>query len=96
MEMKGDTFIGGSFDEFLREEGVLEEVERVAVKRVLAYQIAELMKQKSISKSEMAQLMKTSRSALERLLDPENNSVTLVTMERAAHVLGKELRLVLA
>jgi len=96
MEMKGDTFIGGSFDEFLREEGVLEEVERVAVKRVLAYQIAELMKQKSISKSEMAQLMKASRSSLERLLDPENNSVTLVTMERAAHVLGKELRLVLA
>ncbi len=96
MNTRGEAYVGSSFDEFLREEGILEEVERVAVKRVLAYQIAELMEKQSISKSEMANLMKTSRSALERLLDPENNSVTLSTMERAAHVLGKELRLVLA
>jgi antitoxin HicB len=92
----GKDHIGSDFSDFLREEGMLEEVEKVAIKRVLAMQIADLMNEKSITKTEMARLMKTSRSALDRLLDPENTSVTLGTMERAAHILGKELHLVLA
>lgn len=87
--------IGSDFDDFLIEEGLLEEAEAVAVKRVLAYQINELMKAQNLSKTEMARRMRTSRAALERLLDPENRSVTLHTMDKAARSLGKRLRLTL-
>ena len=90
-----ENYIGSDFDDFLAEEGILEETEAVAVKRVLAYQINELMKEKMISKAEMARRMKTSRAALKRLLDPENSSVTLQTMDKAAQSLGKHLRLTL-
>lgn len=90
-----EKHIGSDFDDFLAEEGLLEEVEAVAVKRVLAYQISEMMKEQSLSKSEMARRMKTSRAALERLLDPDNRSVTLHTMDKAARSLGKRLRLTL-
>lgn len=85
--------IGNSFDDFLEEEGMLAETESVAIKRVLAYQVAQLMKTKKISKVAMARRMNTSRSALDRLLDPQNTSITLQTMERAAHVMGKRLRI---
>lgn len=85
--------LGSDFDDFLAEEGLLAEVEAVAVKRVIAYQIAELMREAKLSKTELARRMKTSRSALERLLDPSNESVTLHTLERAAQVLGKRLRI---
>jgi predicted XRE-type DNA-binding protein len=88
--------IGNSFDDFLEEEGLLAETESVAIKRVLAYQVAELMKKKKLSKVAMASKMNTSRSALDRLLDPQNTSITLQTMERAAHVMGKRLRIDLA
>jgi predicted XRE-type DNA-binding protein len=87
--------IGSDFDDFLAEEGLLEEAEAVAVKRVLAFQIKELMESQNLSKTEMAHRMKTSRAALERLLDPENQSVTLHTMDKAARSLGKRLRLTL-
>jgi antitoxin HicB len=87
--------LGSNFDDFLAEEGLLEEAEAVAVKRVLAYQINELMKTQNITKAEMARRMKTSRAALDRLLDPENRSVTLHTMDKAARSLGKRLRLTL-
>jgi len=87
--------IGSDFDNFLAEEGILEETETTAIKRVLAYQITRLMQEQNISKSEMARRMNTSRAALERLLDPENRSVTLHTMENAARSLGKRLRLTL-
>ncbi len=87
--------IGSDFDDFLAEEGLLEEAEAVAVKRVLAFQIKELMESQNLSKTEMARRMKTSRAALERLLDPENQSVTLHTMDKAARSLGKRLRLML-
>jgi antitoxin HicB len=90
-----EEFIGSNFDDFLTEEGLLEEAEAVAVKRVLAFQIKELMESQNLSKAEMARRMKTSRAALERLLDPENRSVTLNTMDKAARSLGKQLRLVL-
>ncbi len=83
---------GGGFDEFLEEEGLLGEVEAVAAKRVLARQFELAMKKKHLTKVTMAKRMRTSRSALDRLLDPENSSVTLQTLERAAMVLGKKLR----
>jgi DNA-binding Xre family transcriptional regulator len=85
--------IGSNFDEFLAEEGLLTAVEAVAVKRVLAYQIEQLMIAQNISKTAMAQRMNTSRAALNRLLDPANPSVTLQTLERAASVLGKRLQI---
>jgi transcriptional regulator with XRE-family HTH domain len=71
-------------------------VQAVAIKRVIAYQIAEEMKKKKLSKTQMASRMKTSRAALERLLDPENASITLITLERAASALGKKLKVQLA
>lgn len=85
--------VGSSFDDFLVEEGLLAEAEAVAVKRVIAWQIEELMRQKQLSKSAMARQMATSRASLDRLLDPANESVTLQTLERAAQVLGKRLRI---
>jgi antitoxin HicB len=88
--------IGSNFDDFLKEENLYEQAQAVAIKRVIAYQIAEEMKKKKLSKTEMANRMKTSRAALERLLDPDNASITLVTLERAASALGKKLTVQLA
>jgi DNA-binding Xre family transcriptional regulator len=88
--------IGRAFDDFLKEEKIYEQVQATAIKRVIAYQIAEEMKKKKLSKTEMASRMKTSRAALERLLDPENASITLITLERAASALGKKLMVQLA
>jgi DNA-binding Xre family transcriptional regulator len=85
--------LGSNFDDFLIEEGILAEVEAVALKRAIAYQVAELMKEKNLTKTAMAERMETSRAALERLLDPANESVTLQTLERAAMALGKRLRI---
>ena len=84
--------IGGNFDDYLKEEGVLAEVEATATKRVIAYQIREMMKRKKINKSRLALQMGTSRSALERLLEPENVSVTLLTLEKVALALGRKLK----
>lgn len=83
--------VGSSFDEFLQEEGLLEEATAAAVKRVIAFQLAEKMSEHSLSKSEMARRMATSRSALDRLLDPENVSVTLQTLQSAVQALGGRL-----
>ncbi len=88
--------IGSNFDDFLKEEKIYEQVQAAAIKRVIAYQIAEEMKKKNLTKTEMASRMKTSRAALERLLDPENASITLITLERAASALGKKLSVQLA
>jgi predicted XRE-type DNA-binding protein len=82
---------GSSFDDFLQEEGILEEVEIAAAKRVLAWEIEQLMKAQGLNKSKMAELMNTSRSSLSRLLDPEAD-VTLSTLEKAANSLGRKLR----
>lgn len=84
--------IGSNFDDFLKEEGVLEQTEAVAIKRVIAFQIEEIMHCKNITKTMMAKRMHTSRSALERLFDPENESATLLTLNKAAAVLGKKLK----
>ncbi|HQU37271.1 MAG TPA: XRE family transcriptional regulator [Anaerolineales bacterium] len=88
--------MGSNFDDFLREEKLLEQAQAVAIKRVIAYQIAEEMKARKLSKTEMADKMRTSRAALERLLDPANSSVTLSTLERAASALGEKLKVELA
>ena len=90
---KRNPHLGSNFDDFLAEDGILADVESVAIKRVLAFQIAQMIEQQNISKSEMARRMNTSRSSLDRLLDPENDSVTLQTLERAAQALGKRLRI---
>ena len=84
--------VGSSFDEFLDEEGMLEDVTAVAVKRFIAFQLARQMAERSISKAEMARRMETSRSALDRLLDPDNSSVTLQTLQSAAQALGGRLK----
>jgi hypothetical protein len=84
--------IGSNFDDFLREEGIFEEVRAAAIKRAIALQVSDEMKLRKLTKSEMAMRMKTSRAALERLLDPANASVTLSTLERAASALGKKLK----
>lgn len=84
--------IGSDFDDFLRDEGVLDEAEAVATKRAIAYQLVQEMERANISQSELARRMKTSRSSVERLLDPANPSVTLVTLERAASAIGKRLK----
>jgi folylpolyglutamate synthase/dihydropteroate synthase len=88
--------LGSRFDEFLREEQLLEAAEATAVKRVIAYQIEREMKRRKLTKTAMAGRMRTSRAALERLLDAANASVTLSTLERAAAALGKRLRVELA
>ena len=82
---------GSSVEDFLREEGLYEAASARAIKEVLAWQIEREMERQGISKAEMARLMKTSRSALDRLLDPENESVTLSTLFRAAAALGSDL-----
>ncbi|MBM3532701.1 MAG: Fis family transcriptional regulator [Alphaproteobacteria bacterium] len=82
---------GSRFDDFLEEEGLLAEAEAVAIKRVLAWQVAEAMRARKLSKDAMAKRMRTSRSQLDRLLDPETASVTLATMTRAAAAVGKRL-----
>ena len=88
--------IGTSFDDFLQEEGLLATAEATAVKRIIAYQIEKEMETRHISKSALARMMQTSRSSLDRLLDPENASVTLLTMESAALALGRKLKVQLA
>lgn len=85
--------VGSSFDSWLREEGIYEEVTAKALKRVLARQVEAAMKEKQLSKAEMARRMRTSRAALARLLDPEYDAVTLSTLRKAAVAVGRELRL---
>lgn len=94
--MRQHKHIGSSLDEMLAEDGSLAEVEAAALKRVIAWQVSRGMDQRRMSKTDMARAMRTSRAALDRLLDPANESVTLRTMARAAKVLGKRLRLELA
>ena len=82
---------GSSFDSFLDEQRIRGEVEAVAVKRVLAWQLAQAMKRQQKTKQAMARELRTSRSQLDRLLDPQNTAVTLDTVTRAARALGKRL-----
>lgn len=85
--------LGSDFDDFLKDEGLLDKVEAVAIKKVITYQLKNAMKQKHVTKSKMAEKMHTSRSSLDRLFDPKNTSVTLNTLVKAAYILGKKLRI---
>ncbi len=82
---------GSTFDSFLEQEGIREEVEAVAIKRVLAWQLEQAMHEQQKTKQAMAKQLHTSRSQLDRLLDPRNASVTLETITRAARALGKRV-----
>jgi len=85
--------MGSSLDEFLAEENLLESSQSVAIKRVLSWQITQFMSRQNLSKSAMAARMNTSRSALDRLLDPDNESVTLNTLQNAARAIGAHLEM---
>ncbi len=91
--MTTNPYIGSSLDDLLEEDGILDEVEAIAIKRILAWQVSQLMQEKGLTKTAMAQEMNTSRAALDRFLDPENTSVTLNTMVNAAKAVGKRLNI---
>jgi len=82
-----------TLDDFLKQEGKLEEFQAVAIKEVLAWQIAEAMKAQNLSRKRLAERMKTSRSQISRLLDPKDGNVTIATLQRAAKMVGRTLRL---
>lgn len=85
--------IGSTFDSFLEQEGIFDEVDVLAQKRIIAWQIEQAMAEQNINKVDMAERMKTSRSQVDRLLDPQNNKVQLNTLQRAALAVGGSLRL---
>lgn len=91
--MKRKGRIGSSFDQFLKDEGIYEEVTARAIKRAIARQLDALMHDQGLTKSTLAKRMRTSRAQLDRLLDPDNESVTLGTLTRAAHAVGRQLRM---
>ncbi len=84
---------GSTFSAFLKEEGTYDETTAVAVKRVLAFQLEQAMEKEHLSKNQMAKRMKTSRSQLDRILDPDNPNIQLDTIMKAASVLGRKLHL---
>lgn len=84
--------IGSSFDDFLEKEGLFADTEATAIKRVIAFKINEMMTKDKLTKTELAKRMKTSRSSVDRLLDPKNESVSLQTLQRAALAFGKKLQ----
>jgi antitoxin HicB len=92
---KKNPHIGSSFDSWLEQAGIREEVTAAAIKAVIARQLANEMKKKKITKQRMALLMKTSRAQIDRLLDPDNGSATIESLQRAARIVGRELRLAL-
>jgi antitoxin HicB len=84
---------GSTVDDFLEEEGIREEATTAAIKKVIAWQLGEEMKKKQITKKRLAELMHTSRAQIDRILDPEKGNVTIETLQRAASLLGRQLRL---
>lgn len=95
MNMKKNEHIGSNFDDFLKEEGILEEIEEVVAKKIFVFQMKKEMKKQGIDKVELAERMETSRSAVDRILDPESPS-TLRTFAKAARALGRHLKISLA
>jgi antitoxin HicB len=93
MATKKKGRVGSSFDDFLAEQGILQECEEQAIKQILADQIRAAMQEERLTKAAMAERMQTSRRALDRLLDPNNTSVTLHTLQRAALAVGRQIRL---
>jgi antitoxin HicB len=90
---KKNPHVGSSFESWLDEAGIREEVTLAAIKAVIAQQLAEEMKKKKLTKKRMAQLMNTSRAQLDRLLDPEHGNATIESLQRAAKIVGRELRM---
>ena len=88
--MKDNKFVGSSLDDFLKEEGIYEEVKTAAIKKIIAESFADEMKRTQVSKAEMARRMKTSRTSVDRLLDVNNGAVTLNTLIKAAQALGRD------
>ena len=88
-----NQYSGSNFDDFLAEEGILEEVSVRAQKRLLALQLADIMEDARVTKTALAQKMHTSRSQIDRLLDPENTSITLESLDRLARAVNKQLRI---
>jgi antitoxin HicB len=84
---------GSSFDAYLEEEGILEEVREHAIKAILAFQLGQAMKERNLSKKKMAEELHTSRTQITRMLDPTNDAVTLATLSKAAKLVGKKIRL---
>jgi hypothetical protein len=91
--MKNNPYSGSNFDDFLTEEGILEEVSARAQKRLLALQIEDIMAASNLTKSEIAAKMNTSRSQLDRLLDPDNTFITVDSLDRLARAVGKQLKI---
>ncbi len=96
MTKKSHPHIGSNFEDFLREEGRLEEATAIAIKRVLAWEFQQAMEKANVTQAEMARRMKTSRAVIRRLLDQNDSSITLSTISKAATALGKNIRLKLA
>jgi DNA-binding Xre family transcriptional regulator len=90
--MVNKKHVGSDFEDFLKEEHIYEEVDAIAIKRVIALQIQDEMIKKHIAKAELARKMHSSRSEVDRLLDPNNPSITLITLEKAAQAVGKTLK----
>ena len=88
-----NQYTGSNFDDFLEEDGILEEVSAKAHKRLLALQLSDIMRENNITKTNLAKKLKTSRSQLERILDPDNTSTTIEVLERVAHAVGKKLHI---
>ena len=91
-----NKYTGSSFDDFLAEEGILEEVSAKAHKRLLVLQLADIMEEANISKARLAERLQTSRLQVDHLLDPNNTSITLESLERLARAVGKQLKIELA
>ena len=83
---------GSSIDEFLKEEGVFEEFQARAVKEVIAWQLAQAMKDRKLSKRRLAAMMNTSRTQVDRVLDPKDGNVTIETLQRAAAIVGRKVQ----
>ncbi len=88
-----NKYIGSDFSDFLKEDGIYEQTSDIAIKRVIAYQLEQEMKSQKVTKTKMAKMMNTSRAVVDRLLNPDYNSLTLNTLEKAVNVLGKKLNI---
>ena len=93
MKKRKNPHVGGLFEDWLKEEGIHEDATNASIKKVVAWQIEQAMQAQQLTRTEMARRMATSRVQLNRLLDPDNDSVTLATLSRAAAVVGRRLRL---
>lgn len=89
--MADNRHAGSGIDDFLRDEGVLEEVQALAIKEVIAWQLDQAMRDRRLSKRKLAELMRTSRTQVDRILDPRDGNVTINTLQRAAAVLGRKV-----